>query len=66
MSPDLFTADQVNAAALIALTHFPTDEVVFISQKFKDSGLALLENLSTLDAGHKKDLLARTKSLAVQ
>jgi hypothetical protein len=66
MRPDLFTPEQVSAAALIALTHFPTDEVVFISQKFKDSGLALLENLSTLDAGHKKDLLARTKSLAVQ
>lgn len=66
MNPDLFTPDQVNSAAQIALTHFPTDEVMFITQKFKDSALGLLESLTTLDSAHQKDLITRTKGLTVQ
>jgi hypothetical protein len=60
---DLFTLEQLSAAAQIALNHWPDKEVFFITQKFKDSVVGRLQNVNQLPQDIQGSLVSKAAQI---
>jgi hypothetical protein len=61
--PDLFSPEQVTSAAQVALAHWPQTEVIFITQKFKDSVVGRLQNLTQIPQETQGSLVAKASQI---